>query len=127
MIFFEFRRNIQVIRGKAEGRLQAVWTQVSKRVDALETRAIGKMKRGHGIVKPPILMRLREIGQRDALQRLREDFSIRCGLLEHGKKSIYRITLSARGGQRLSMIGKQARKALARESVFIRLVLQCLG
>ena len=48
VILLKFSRKIAVIHGDAIGITQAVGPQVSKSVDSLEARAIGKMKRGDG-------------------------------------------------------------------------------
>src|SRR5205807_5975673 len=125
MVLLELGRNVQVISGKPERSLQTIRPQVSKRVDARQTCAIREVKSRHGIIEPSVLMHLREIGEGYALEGPRKGVSINYRLLEHGKQSLDRMTLCAPGGQRLGIIGKQAREALAREAMFIPLILQC--
>ena len=86
MVLFEFSGEIAIIHGNAKGITQAVGPQISKRVDSLEARAIGKMKRGDGIVELTVLTHLREVSESEALERPRKDFAVRERLFEQVQK-----------------------------------------
>src|SRR5712692_1100025 len=108
MILLELSGHISVVGRHPKRSLQAIGSQVSKRIDAFETGAVGKMKWGDRVAELTVPPRLRQVSKSQTVEGRSKDLAMRKRFFQQAEERFHRIAAPSGCGQILSILGQQS-------------------